>query len=198
MKVRDCSFLDFVLSTPPLAPTQHKEGELLIEEPFLHFYCAHQQLVWLTLGEPHTNIFKTKSNGSYTSIQCILGHILFLVVSPFNLQEFLKNSSRNYFSGLFFENIFLVKEYRQIHAMMHFLMQNIFQQKWLKIQYVVKICVSPFQKKVLSCIAQNMVLQIFGSLLSRSRQSVSKHLNRTINQNSLSALVARQKYTNIP
>lgn len=41
-------------------------------------------------------------------------------------------------------------------------------------------------------LAQNMEMQIFGSLLSRSRQSVSKHLNRTMKQNSLSALVDRQ------
>lgn len=78
------------------------------------FYCEHQQLVWLILGQAaHTHIFQSKSNGSYTSIQCFLGHILFLVVSLFNFQEFLKSSSYDYFSDLLFGNIFLLKEYRQ-------------------------------------------------------------------------------------
>lgn len=93
------------------------------------FYGEHQQLVLLTLGQA-THTFQTKSNGSYTSVQlqCILGHILFLVVSPFYLQECLKSSSYDYFSGFIFENIFLVKGYRQVHAMMYFLMQNIFSK----------------------------------------------------------------------
>lgn len=103
------------------------EGSCLLRDPFSMFYCEHQQLVLLTLGRA-THAFQTKSNGRYTSIQYLLGHILFRAVSPFNLQEFLKSSSYDYFSGLFFGNIFLLKEYRQLHAMMHFLMQNIFSK----------------------------------------------------------------------
>lgn len=50
--------------------------------------------------------------------------------------------------------------------------------------------------RILSCLAQNMGMKIFRSLLSGSRQSVSKFLKRLINQNSLSVPVAQCSYFN--
>lgn len=81
----------------------------------------------LTLGQA-THTLQTKSNGSYASIQCILDHILFLLVSPLYLQKSLKSCSYDFFSGLYLENIFLMMMYRQLYTILYFLMQNSFSR----------------------------------------------------------------------
>lgn len=113
----------------PTSLHTHSTGEssCLLQNLFFMSYCEHQELVVLTLGQA-THTLQTKSNGSYTSIQCIPDLILFLLVSPLYLQEFLKSSSYDSFSGLYFENTFLVMMYSQLYAIMYFLMQKNFSR----------------------------------------------------------------------
>jgi len=56
---------------------------------------------------------------------------------------------------------------------------------------VVRIWTVHEQKTVLSCLAQNMGMQIFRSLLSGSRESDSRVFKGLTNKNLLSALVAQ-------